>query len=357
MKREFWLNLAAGTPRIPIGTDLVLHEHADAAEIVLDGWRLGEVMEAAARRYGTPLAIPLMDLRLEKADLVAALGLPEAEADSFHFASAPGADVVERVRASADRPFGRANQAHLDSVRYIAEDTDLIPVGMAIGPFSLTTKLMADPITAIALAGRGATAAEDASVLMAERCLELAEMTVSRSVRAQIRAGAKAVLICEPAANVVYISPKQMERGSDIFERFVMGPDLRLKALLDEAGVDLIFHDCGELNPFMVRSFGERIHPAVLSLGSSRILWEDAEVVPKDVVLFGNLPTKTFYSDAVMPDERVVELTTGLIANMRKAGHPHILGSECDVLHVPEAAATIRRKVDLMLRAGGGTDG
>jgi hypothetical protein len=35
---------------------------------------------------------------------------------------------------------------------------------------------------------------------------------------------------------------------------------------------------------------------------------------------------------------------------MAECGHPHILGSECDVLHVPEAAETIRRKVDAMLR-------
>jgi len=34
---------------------------------------------------------------------------------------------------------------------------------------------------------------------------------------------------------------------------------------------------------------------------------------------------------------------------MRAAGHPFILGSECDVLHVPEAAETIRNKVDVML--------
>ena len=354
MNRQFYLDLAVSSPRVPIGTDLVLHEHPDAEEIVLDGWRLGEVMEEAARRYRTPLAIPLMDLRLEKADLVAALGLPAEAADTFHVDSVPGGHVMARVHAYADGPFSRRNQAHVDSIRYIAENTDLVAVGMAIGPFSLSTKLMADPITPIAMAGMGVSAADDESVLMAERCLALAEMAVARSVRAQMRAGAKAVLICEPAANVVYLSPKQIERGSDIFERFVMQPDLRLKALLDSGGVDLIFHDCGELNQFMVRSFGERIHPVILSFGSSRVLWEDAEVVPKDVVLFGNLPTKSFYSDAAMPDERVVELTAQLIENMRRAGHPHILGSECDVLHVPEAAATIRRKVDLMLTTARG---
>ncbi len=103
------------------------------------------------------------------------------------------------------------------------------------------------------MAGMGVSAAEDPGVLMVERCLELAELAVSRALRAQAEAGAKAILICEPAANIVYLSPKQINAGSDIFERFVMQPNLRLRRQLAEAGVDLIFHDCGELNSAMVR--------------------------------------------------------------------------------------------------------
>jgi uroporphyrinogen-III decarboxylase len=253
---------------------------------------------------------------------------------------------------STDAAFPARCQAHFDSIQYISEETKLVPIGMAIGPFSLMTKLMADPIVPIAMAGMGVSAAEDPGVLMAERCLALAELTVHRSLRAQARAGAQAIILCEPAANVVYLSPKQIEKGSGIFERFVMQPALRVRELLDSMGVDLIFHDCGELNAFMVQQFGERVHPAMLSLGSSRRLWEDAELVPKDVVLFGNLPTKNFYSDTVVPVDRVRERTLELVENMRKAAHPRIVGSECDVLYVPESAATIRRKLDVMLSCG-----
>jgi hypothetical protein len=87
----------------------------------------------------------------------------------------------------------------------------------------------------------------------------------------------------------------------------------------------------------------------VLSLGSSRRLWEDAAVVPPEVVLFGNLPTKHFYSDSTMPVELVRARTRELVTRMRETGHPFVLGSECDVLHVEEAADAIRRKVDAML--------
>lgn len=351
MDPRYYLDLAAAGLRMPIGADLVLHEQDDPASILLDAGALGRVVEMAARRYRTPLAFPLMDLRLEKADLLEFLGVPDAEADSYHFPAPPSGEVLERVLSSAARPFSRRIRANQGAVRYIAEKTDLAPVGMLIGPFSLMTKLVADPIAPVAMAGAGVTAAEDEGVRLVERCLELALATVLRSARAQMEAGAKAMIVCEPAANIVYISPRQRRSGSAILERFVLGPNRALKALLDEHGVDLIFHDCGELDTDMVREFAVGLKPAVMSLGSSRKLWEDAEVVPKDIVLFGNLPTKTFYSDAAMPAGEVRRRTVEIVGRMKACGHPHICGSECDVLHVAESAQTIRDKVEVMLEA------
>ena len=58
MDRRYYLSLAHSGLRMPIGTDLLLHEHADAAEIVLDGRRLCQVTEEAAvgtgRRWRCP---------------------------------------------------------------------------------------------------------------------------------------------------------------------------------------------------------------------------------------------------------------------------------------------------------------
>ena len=334
---------------MPIGADLLLHEESNPDEILLDAERLGGVVEKAALRYRTPLAFPLMDLRLEKADLLAFAGVPEEQVDLFHFSEAPPEDMLTGLRAAATRPFSERIGANQGAVRYIAEKTSLMPVGMMIGPFSLMTKLVADPIAPVAMAAAGATAEDDEGVLLVERCLQLALATVARSARAQIEAGAKAIIMCEPAANTVYLSPRQMRRGSDIFERFVLAPNRQVRALLGECDVDLIFHDCGELLPEMVGQFATELRPAVISLGSSRKLWEDAAVVPKDIVLFGNLPTKTFYSDSAMPIEEVLRQSADLASHMSACGHPHILGSECDVLHVADAAATIRRKVDAML--------
>lgn len=307
--------MAAARIRFPLGTDLVLHEEADPATIVCDGRRLARVIERAAALWGIPIAMPLMDLE--------------------HSADDNSAEYHALVGA----------------IRHIAQTTKLFPCAMVIGPFSLATKIATEPITAVALAGRGVGADEEPLVQGIEAAVAQAEARVARAIRDYLAAGARALVICEPAANIAYFSPRQLRTGAGIFRRYVLEPNLRLKALLDEGGVDLIFHDCGELTADMVSAFGAVIHPVMLSLGSSRKLWEDAALVPPDVVLYGNLPTKTFYCDDAMPDEAVRGRTVELLTRMEQCGHAFILGSECDVLDVPAYRGAIRRKVGLMLAA------
>ena len=344
MKSNLYHDLAAAGARIPIGTDLVLHEKSDPQAILQDGSRLGAVVAEAARRYRTPLAIPLMDLTIENHCIFELLDLP---VDS-HLVCLLGADQFGRcLDQLAGAPFGRW-KAHVDGIRYVATQPDLVAVGMSIGPFSLVTKLIPDPITAVYLAGAGASAADDSEVARLEQALELGLHMILRSITTQIEAGAKAIIICEPAANQVYFSPNQLAAGADVFERYVMQPNRRLKQLLAEAGVDLILHNCGELTDEMVRHLAT-LEPVVLSLGSSRRLWEDARLISKNIVLYGNLPTKKFYSDELMAVSKVAKQTRELLTRMRAVGHPFILGSECDVLSVSGHQAEIQEKVATFL--------
>lgn len=62
---------------MPIGTDLVLSEENEPEKTRQEGPGLGRVIECAARRWHTPLAIPLTDLRLEKIDLLVLAGISE----------------------------------------------------------------------------------------------------------------------------------------------------------------------------------------------------------------------------------------------------------------------------------------
>lgn len=342
MDRSLYLGLAASGLRMPIGAHLVLHQHPDSAAILLDGPRLGDVIVATAQRFATPLAMPLMDLTLEKAALLLACGVPPPEVEAHHFTTPPD--------EPAHLPLTPRMSASCEAIRHVAARPGLIPMGMSIGPFSLMTKLVTDPITPVFLAGSGASAADEPEVALAEQLLVLGEQILHRYLNAQIDAGARAIVVCEPAANLVFFSPLQLETNPGIFDRFVMKPMQRIAALLAARGVDLVFHDCGELTEDMVRRFAT-LDPAMLSLGSSRKLWEDAALVGKQTVLYGNLPTKRFYSSELTPGE-VKRMGDDLLEKMRATGHPFILGSECDVLSVPGREREICSKVDAFMSCG-----
>jgi uroporphyrinogen-III decarboxylase len=351
MATSYYLDLARRGLRVPMATDVVLNEERDPESARRDGPRLGYVIEKRAPRWRSPLALPLMDLRLDKADLLGRMGIGEEAADRFHFSAPLENETRETLRRA--QPVRCAGSLARDSaLDYIVTRTDLFPVGITIGPFSLATKLMADPITAVALSGSGVGPEGDPQVQLLFECLEAAESVVLASVRRQLEHGARAMLVCEPAASTAFLSPRQMRAGSPIFERLVLTPNSRLNAALKQASADLIFHACGELTAGMIRDFAIRLEPAVMSLGSSRNLWEDAALVPRSVVLYGNLPSKSFYSHADMPVEEVRRRTSRLVRAMRDCGHPHILGSECDVLHVPGVSETIWRKVEAMNEEG-----
>jgi hypothetical protein len=348
MANVSYLDLARQGLRVPMATDLVLNQELDPESARRDGDHLGRVVAKCASRWRSPLALPLMDLRLEKADLLARLGIDEEEADRFHFQEPLDRETQDGL-GHADHRRCAGSIARDDALQYIASSTDLLPIGMTIGPFSLATKLMSDPITAAALLGSGFAPEDDPQVRLLCDCLEAAESAVQGSVRRQLQHGARAMLVCEPAASTAFLSPRQIKAGSPIFERLVLEPNSRLRAILRELHSDLIFHDCGELTAEMIQAFATRLEPAILSLGSSRKLWEDASLAPLSVVLYGNLPSKSFYSDAAMPVEEVRSRALELVNAMRACGHPHILGTECDVLHVPEASESIWRKVEAMV--------
>lgn len=340
MKRHDFLDLAAGGLRMPIGTHLVLQEHADHEAILLDGTRLGEVVAMTAERFDTPLAVPLMDLKLEKEAMLGGLGIPAAAIEGYHFeelqSCTPDFRLTPRMRATCE------------AIAHVAKKPGLLPIGMGIGAFSLMTKLIADPITPVYLAGTGQTADEDPEIALVEMAIGLGTKLILDYYSAQIDAGAKAIIVCEPAANLVYFSPNQLANSHEVFDRYVMEPMRRVKALLDARGVDLIFHDCGELTDGMVKRFAT-LDAAMLSFGCSRQLWQDASLVPKTTVLYGNLPTKNFFSSQLTV-AKVERLAVELLEKMHAVDHPFILGSECDVLSVPGSEKEILAKVDAFMK-------
>jgi len=349
MDRQYYLDLAAAGLRMPIGADLVLHEHSDHEAIKLDGQRLGRVVIETAQRFRTPLALPLMDLMVEKTRLAAMLGRSAEEAEQFHLDPATAARGLDLLSKSV-HPTPRS-QANLQAITVVVDEGSLLPMGMTIGPFSLMTRFLADPITPVFLAGSGLSASDEPDIALVEQALAIAQTLVETSIREQLAAGAKCVCICEPAASTLFISPKQLGQPDDVFNRYVMTPHRRLRQLLRELGADLMLHDCGTLTDDMLARLVS-LDPAIISLGSSRALWDDARLVPQQTVLFGNLPTKKFFSDELTVPQ-VQRLAADLLDRMRQTRHPFILGSECDVLSVCGAEAAIKAKVDAMMCGGG----
>ena len=60
------------------------------------------------------------------------------------------------------------------------------------------------------------------SVGLLDIALDLSTRAVERSLRAQLDAGAKLAVLCEPAVNKVYVSPRQMNTEPNAFDRLVM---------------------------------------------------------------------------------------------------------------------------------------
>jgi uroporphyrinogen-III decarboxylase len=192
---------------LPIGSDLVLHERDDPEAIRRDGEALGKVIVEAAERYDTKVAFPLMDLQIEKEYLLSLVGIEPDEIAKYHFGDEGiEAEVRERVERGVSGDYVTEKmKGTLGALEYVANTPDLIPVGMSIGPFSFLTKLIDDPITNVYLAAQGEE--DDEEAILVKDVLEVATMVIDRWLKLQIEAGAKAIVVCEPAANVVYLSP------------------------------------------------------------------------------------------------------------------------------------------------------
>ena len=66
MAISYFLDLARSGLCLPMATDLVLNEDPYPEATRRDGFRLGQVVERSAWRRDSSVALPLMDLRLDR---------------------------------------------------------------------------------------------------------------------------------------------------------------------------------------------------------------------------------------------------------------------------------------------------
>ncbi len=82
--RSVFLQMAEGGTTMPLATDLVLHEEPDVGQVLSDGRALGRLVVRAARRFEVPLALPRMDLTLEKDLLLQGVAAGPRAVEAFH---------------------------------------------------------------------------------------------------------------------------------------------------------------------------------------------------------------------------------------------------------------------------------
>jgi uroporphyrinogen-III decarboxylase len=354
MHRQFFLDLAEKKAAIPLAADLLVHALSHPEHVESDSEEMARVMHASVAKFRSPLTVAPMDLRVEKRALGELLGIPPSMLEEFHLhAPLEQGQTTTLLNAVREKGITPRMEVTCGALQRVAIDAPSFPVGMCIGPFSLLTKLVEGMITAVFMISQGFEPEDDPSVALALDLLPVTMELVRGYAVAQVKAGAKAVIICEPAANKVYISPNVMESGSGIFSQFVLEPVRSIADSIEEAGAAFILHDCGELTPEMISSLAS-LRPSMLSLGSSVNLAQAASLVPQDVVLFGNVPSKFFPSDADMPEGIVREICAGLRGSMDASGHPYILGSECDILSVGGKEDAIMRKAMIISEFSGG---
>ena len=73
------------------------------------------------------------------------------------------------------------------------------------------------------------------------------------------------------------------------------------------------------------------LKPLIISLGSSRKLWEDEPYIDSETIIYESAFEK-FFSDVEISEEAVYELALELLTKMKGTCRPYILGTECDVL-------------------------
>ena len=122
MKSPIYLQMAEDGLVMPLATNMVLHggsSEADIERALGNGEELGRVLVRAPRRFGVPLAVPHMDLRLEKELLLEGLRLGPGSAPRFHFKQAPTTTEVQAMTTALAAPLPPALQAQVDAVRFV----------------------------------------------------------------------------------------------------------------------------------------------------------------------------------------------------------------------------------------------
>lgn len=180
-----------------------------------------------------------MDLTLEKDILLRTMGVPPELGPGFRFDRAARRSGCSQGDYRDRRPRPPAYQGQLRRAAPDRWGLQGDPGRHEHRPVLLADQTPEGPYHADLHGRHGLEAEDDDDVALICALLKLSETIIHATCMAQIKAGAKAIFLCEPAANLVLFSPNQIRDGSSVYDDFVIQPNLRLKAMFDATGTDL----------------------------------------------------------------------------------------------------------------------
>ena len=293
---------------MPIGTYPGLQlVKVQVRDVVTNAQVQMDIQAALHQRYQTPFLMSAMDLSVEAEAFGAEIQLSETEIPT----------VTGRLMTSLEQarslsvPFVGAGRTrvYIEAVTRLRKlDEAAFVVGGCIGPFSLAGRLV------------GVSEALELTITdpalmhtLLEKCTEF----LFAYAQAFQQAGAKALLVAEPAAGL--LSPNGLATFSSAYVS-------RIANKATDDGFSIILHNCG----------AKLIHlPAILSsglktfhFGAPMDLTAALAKVPSDVVLCGNLDPVSVFNQ--LEPAEVAERTSALL--QATTGYKNfVISSGCDL--------------------------
>jgi uroporphyrinogen decarboxylase len=276
-------------------------------DVIKDGRKQSECMQALASRYSSSGFVTIMDLSVEAEAFGARVKYSENEPPTVIGQLVPDRSAALALKIP-DIGTGRT-QVYLEAAKTAAAAIPDRPVfGCHIGPFSLAGRL--GEMTRIFMNLISDTG-------MVHALLESCTQFLINYAKAYKDAGTQGIFIAEPAAGL--ISPAQCEEFSS---RYVS----RIVAELQDDNFMVVLHNCGntkKLIPTMLSTGAHGFH-----FGNAVNMVDIMPQIPEQILAFGNLDPATVFKQGT--PEEIKAKTATLLENM--SGYRNfVLSSGCDI--------------------------
>ncbi len=286
-----------------------------------------KVVKALADRFQPDIMFPLMDLAVEANALGRYTVFPQEDSATvvkgkFDMNELPNLD---HINISFDtRLLGYVETLKLMS---IGLPDNVLRGAYVTGPYSLAALMM------------GADEAAMATIMRPDEMARICEFTTERIqeyVRLLIAAGAQIICVLEPSAVML---------GPDQFEQFSAHYVKHINNSCRYSGVATVYHTCGNTMHLAMKMAEADVDAISLDSPAAGVdLPTVAELLPKDVVIIGNInPTGTMLTGS---PKDVKDEVDDLLQRMEKVPN-FVLSTGCDL---PQE--TPLENIDAFMRAG-----